>query len=681
MITETPHRRRLAALTGLVTLLAGLLLAGSPARAAEFAITGVAASYRPGDLLDARVAGVTLDTGQSFQWRVRPIGSTGAGSAISGTGADAATGHLEQVVDAGLDDYELSVRLRSGTTVLHQTAWTPIAVTDLVEPLGVEFTGPSPAYLGDPITGAITGRQLDTGETVALVARTTGRWTPALFTTIDGRTISSEPLSPFDGEWAIQVVRDGIAVAQSEPVAVEYGRREVLLEGVQGVYRVGQTLRVSGTVHPVKDGLRYSWILRDNATFEAQTFDAGTDPANLALELPMTLAEDDHTLTLVAWWDYREGHTANAGQAAVPINVSDADPSTPLLFFNSLGDHYHQGSPINLQLAADPPLADGDTVAWEWRWPGGNWTAVPGATGLSHQVVAEQALDGVEVRATLTAASGGDPLVAEPVTIHVDDHGAPPHQRVTIGGVADGYAAGDEITLTASVEPGSVLDRWEWYVQRAGESEPTLIDGAHTAQFRTAATADLHGATMTARLTFADGTPYVESAPVTLNVEGGPSQRIVATLPEDEGALVVSVDPEDDVVTMSDFELGTAADRWTSTGDLRPVTVTDTRATAPGWVVSGQVGDFTNGGDILDGKHLGWTPLVTEQPDDGGVTPGAAVTPGLATGDGLSISNPLASAPAGDGTGTSRLGAGLLIEAPTTLVPGTYEATITFTAI
>ncbi|WP_158602818.1 hypothetical protein [Jiangella rhizosphaerae] len=49
---------------------------------------------------------------------------------------------------------------------------------------------------------------------------------------------------------------------------------------------------------------------------------------------------------------------------------------------------------------------------------------------------------------------------------------------------------------------------------------------------------------------------------------------------------------------------------------------------------------------------------------------------------GLVASSPLAVAGAGERFGTSRLGAGLLIEAPTTLVaPGTYEATITFTAI
>ena len=293
----------------------------------------------------------------------------------------------------------------------------------------------------------------------------------------------------------------------------------------------------------------------------------------------------------------------------------------------------------------------------------------------------------VQASGTLT---GGGSVTSAPATytFQVGDADPVPSTTLSISGLADSYAPGDAVTLTAVQDPPTALDHYHWFTRAPGSTEWVVVPDAGAGQYSFTATADHDGVQVIARLYDADHAVVAESAPVTLNVEGGgepepgeASQRIVATLPEDEGALVVSVDPEDDIVTMSDFELGTAADRWTSTGDLRPVTVTDTRASAPGWVVSGQVGDFTNGGDILDGKHLGWTPLVTDQPDDGGVTPGAAVTPGLATGDGLSVSNPLASAPAGDGTGTSRLGAGLLIEAPTTLVPGTYEATITFTAI
>ncbi|MEK8225179.1 hypothetical protein NKG05_02135 [Oerskovia sp. M15] len=64
-------------------------------------------------------------------------------------------------------------------------------------------------------------------------------------------------------------------------------------------------------------------------------------------------------------------------------------------------------------------------------------------------------------------------------------------------------------------------------------------------------------------------------------------------------------------------DLGTAqlaGDHLAAAGRLGAVTVTDTRATAPAWSVSAQVGDFSagngSGAHTLPGKHLGWTPAL-----------------------------------------------------------------------
>ncbi|SDU68548.1 choice-of-anchor M domain-containing protein [Jiangella alkaliphila] len=295
------------------------------------------------------------------------------------------------------------------------------------------------------------------------------------------------------------------------------------------------------------------------------------------------------------------------------------------------------------------------------------------------------------VRGSGTLAGGGT-VTSAPVTytFQVGDAEPAPSTTLGISGLAGHYHSGDIVTLTAVQDPPTGLDHYHWFTRVPGASEWVVVPDAGTGEYSFTATADHNGVAVIVRLYDADHAVVAESAPVTIVVDdhgepeppGDLAQRIVATLPEDEGALVASVDPDDAEVVMSDFELGAAADRWTSTGDLRPVTVTDTRAATPGWVVSGQVGDFTSdGGDVLGGGHLGWTPLVAEQPGGGGVTAGGSVAPGPDTGDGLSVSRPLAAAAAGDGAGTSRLGAGLLIEAPTTLVAGTYEATITFTAI
>lgn len=294
------------------------------------------------------------------------------------------------------------------------------------------------------------------------------------------------------------------------------------------------------------------------------------------------------------------------------------------------------------------------------------------------------------VQAAGTLAGGGTVTSAPATyTFQVGDAAPAPVTTLSIDGLAGHYHSGDVVTLTAVQNPPTELDHYHWFTRAPGASEWVIVPDAGTGEYSFTATPDHNGLEVLTRLYDHDHNVVAESTPVAIVVDdhgepeppGELEQRIVATLPEDEGALVASVDPEDNVVTMSDFELGGAADRWTSAGDLRPVTVTDTRAAAPGWVVSGQVGDFTSGDDVLGGKHLGWTPLIADQPDGGNVTAGAAVAPGLESGDGLSVSRPLATAAAGDGTGTSRLGAGLLIEAPTTLVPGTYEATITFTAI
>ncbi|MGF1618570.1 MAG: hypothetical protein ACFCU2_12310, partial [Acidimicrobiia bacterium] len=158
------------------------------------------------------------------------------------------------------------------------------------------------------------------------------------------------------------------------------------------------------------------------------------------------------------------------------------------------------------------------------------------------------------------------------------------------------------------------------------------------------------------------------------------SQTITVSLEADEGALVVSVDPDDRHVIMSNFELSASADSWESTGELRPVTVTDTRSAAPGWNVFGQVSIFESDTSSFPGSYLGWTPKVLSQSDGQGVNEGALVAPGFPSGDGLSVSSGLASASPGSGIGTAQLSADLFLVAPTTIEPGTYDALLTITA-
>ncbi|MDX6211650.1 MAG: hypothetical protein QOF82_737 [Frankiales bacterium] len=169
------------------------------------------------------------------------------------------------------------------------------------------------------------------------------------------------------------------------------------------------------------------------------------------------------------------------------------------------------------------------------------------------------------------------------------------------------------------------------------------------------------------------------------------SQTIETTV--DPGALTISVADTTPVVLSSPV-LNAAATFLTTTGVLHPVTVTDTRAGSPGWAVSAQVSDFRNvaapAATPINGFDLGWTPEVVDRSLGQTIVAGDHVDPAdppvtsdLPAGDprGLKLSRLLASAAPGDGTGTAHLGAQLTLNVPTTVAAGTYEATLTLTAI
>ncbi|RRS01390.1 choice-of-anchor M domain-containing protein [Glycomyces terrestris] len=159
------------------------------------------------------------------------------------------------------------------------------------------------------------------------------------------------------------------------------------------------------------------------------------------------------------------------------------------------------------------------------------------------------------------------------------------------------------------------------------------------------------------------------------------TQTITASLDTDAGGLVISVDPDDRDVVLPAMALDNTATRWTSEGELRPVTVTDTRSADPGWNAAAQVSDFTGADGGFSSNHLGWLPGVVSTGASQQVTPGPAVEGALDGGPGLATSQILAAAASGAGNGTCVLGADLQLELPTDVESGTYTALVTFTAI
>jgi hypothetical protein len=108
---------------------------------------------------------------------------------------------------------------------------------------------------------------------------------------------------------------------------------------------------------------------------------------------------------------------------------------------------------------------------------------------------------------------------------------------------------------------------------------------------------------------------------------------------------------------------------------MAPIQVTDNRAGAPGWTLSGQAGDFADGaGHTIDASSLGWFPHLI-----GGMGPTVTAAPPIFRGTGgLKAPRTLATA---TGLGTAQVGAELDLDAPTTTVAGTYVATLTITVI
>ncbi|MGN9907492.1 choice-of-anchor M domain-containing protein [Phytohabitans sp. LJ34] len=264
-----------------------------------------------------------------------------------------------------------------------------------------------------------------------------------------------------------------------------------------------------------------------------------------------------------------------------------------------------------------------------------------------------------------------------------------PEVALDIFGMQDSYAPGQQVNLVALQTPETELDHYHWFSKCAGAADFAVVPGEGGAAYSFTATEALDGCQYKAVLYDEDHNAVAEAAPVTLVVEdgGGPgepggSQSIVATVRESDGALVLSVDPNDRTVALPATTLGAAGDRLEAAGALRPVTVTDTRAAKPGWNASGQVSAFTaDGGANFGGKYLGWTPQILAQASGQGVVAGPIAPPGFTSGNGIAGGAVLGSAPAGSGRGTARLGAELRLELPTDTGAGTYTATLTLTAI
>lgn len=490
-----------------------------------FGIVGVAASYQAGDTLSAVLSGYTLKQDEQVRWCIRRVGSTSAdGTAL----VTAASLIYNTVIGISHDGYEISAQVRLGSTVIATTDWVPLAVQQHgTAPVMTVANAPDPIYMGDTVLFHLQRGTLAEGETVQLVRRSaSGQWSelttglstmPVTYPDADHVAIQfymGTTITAFD--FAIRVMSNGVALRQSAPVPLTLNAYEAAVAGVRPLYRIGQSLTATATLYPLREDvpdLTYAWEFR-KGTQPNQVWGQGSG-ALAPMTHELALEHDGGNLFLFI---QRSGSTV--ASVNVPIRVT-SDLAGQAFFFESLASHYHQGDNVNLRLLADPELSTGDQILWEWKWPGAEWTAFTLPTGSQYTTTAEQALSGVQVRATLDFAEAGKAsVVANPVTIDVDDHGAAARQKPTIAG-ATSYNAGSPVTLTRELPTNgpTILTAHHWERKGAGDSSFSTITGQSGSTLSFPATLADNGAEYRVAILKPDGSvAYGPSPAVALSV-------------------------------------------------------------------------------------------------------------------------------------------------------------------
>ncbi|WP_214111227.1 hypothetical protein [Acrocarpospora catenulata] len=161
--------------------------------------------------------------------------------------------------------------------------------------------------------------------------------------------------------------------------------------------------------------------------------------------------------------------------------------------------------------------------------------------------------------------------------------------------------------------------------------------------------------------------------PITWGTDPGPgpgTEDPVATADQSISVTVtggaLSLEVAGDAVSLSPAPVG-----GTATGQMNTATVVDQRGSGSGWSLVGQVTDFAGDVGNIPAARLGWAPTA----NGSGVTPGGAVQPG----SGLGQAQPLCTAGAGGGTGSTQCDAALNLGIPSDARPGGYSATLTLT--
>lgn len=517
-----------------------------------FSISGLQESYRPGDTMTLQVVGAQLSGNQSFSWTVRKAG----GSELGWRMQSSTSATYTVTADASMDDYEIialwcpdSSGCSASESWLAKTDPVRIVIDQELPRPTIAMTSPEPGttvYKGDEWRLEVTGLELAEGETVQYVARTGyGRWLTSMFTQLGTVTNNDTENHVLEGvvtstlalplQVAAQVVSNGIVVRQSAPIDFTIGRYGFLFSGLDPLYWEGSTLRVNAEIDPIRaqDDFTYQWWFSKASNFSTSN-PSTTAWSEMSSEMPTVVERlvnvQDHNNGYLRLRVYKDGEQF-LQSSSLRVYVTN-DPDAQLFSLAGLSAHYHQGDTVRFSLTAFPEPQSGDKIIWEWKWPGLDWMLLPGATGTSHTLMAEQALDGVEVRVRLVPEDPADePLVSETRTIRNDDHGVAARQASTITGTT-AVSEGDTVMLSRELPLNgqTILTEHRWERLTAGVEEWTVIEDQTGAGLLFPAALADNGAQYRVSILKPTGdVAYGPSPAVTLTVQAGTP---AATAPE-----------------------------------------------------------------------------------------------------------------------------------------------------
>jgi hypothetical protein len=374
-------------------------------------------------------------------------------------------------------------------------------------------------------------------------------------------------------------------------------------------------------------------------------------------------------------------------------HYTSTDPNQPVTTTTSLAvspaSPAFQGDSVTLTATVTPASAGGTVQFKDGGANLGNPVAVSGGTAALTTTalsVASHSLTAVFTGATPNISGS----TSAPVTYDVQARAATATTTalsVTPSGSAAQYSP---VALNATVSPAASAGAIQFTDNGANLGNPVPLSGGSASL--SSSTLGVGAHSFTAKFVPADAAVFLPSesgaVPLTVDAFAGVAASENITTTVTPGALLISVDNQN--VTLPSPTMLPDASMLQTSGNLTPVTVTDTRAGNPGWNVSGQVTDFNDGvSHAINGANLGWTPSVIDKVAAQNITAGPAVNaatalaPGSAAPDGIGLASArtLASAAANGGNGTAHLGAGLALNVPTSTVAGTYTAVLTLTAI